>query len=153
MNLNACRVVWVAILCCAACGYGHAATVAESKTTLTKSEIPAEPPGLALAAKAALEWWQLRAAAFPEFQVSSPKSNWRVMTDPLAKDPKAITYTVLSEDGQDAWFAMTHSDRPNYWEVSMPTHANCTVVYSVAVDPPKEQTRVWEVRFVYPVSL
>lgn len=35
----------------------------------------------------------------------------------------------------------------------MPTRANCTVVYSVAVDVAKNETRVWEVRFVYPVAL
>jgi hypothetical protein len=120
MNFNACKVGWLAILCCAACTYRHDATAAESTMARTNSEITAEPPGLRRAVKASLEWWQPRAAGFPEFQVSPPMAAWQMMKEPLAKND-ATTYSVLSEDGKDAWFAMVRSDRPNYWEISMPT--------------------------------
>lgn len=152
MNSNVLRAVWIAVVCCAACSFGHAATAAESKMTPAKSEAADEWSGLALAVKAALEWWQKRATGFPEFQVSPPRPSWELMKDPFSKD-KAITYTVLSEDGNDVWFAAHRGDRPTYWEVSMPTRANCTLVYSVAVDAANKEARVWEVRFVYPATL
>lgn len=147
MNSNAFRAVWVAVLCCAACSFGHAAAGAESK--MTPSKTAAEPPGLALAVKAALGWWQQRAVAFPEFKASPPEPKWTKFEEHHSKELQETTYAALAKDESDNWFATTFADRPKQWEIRMPTHADCTVIYSVFADPATGETRVWEVRFSY----
>jgi hypothetical protein len=113
------------------------------------SDVNAEPAGLTIAIKVVLEWWQKRAAAFPEIQVSPPLSEWKMFEDRAIKDLHKITYAALAGDAKDNWFASTNTDCPNQWVITMPTNIDCTVTYSVFVEPISGQAHVWEVRFSY----
>lgn len=149
MNSNPFRAVWIVVLCCAACSFWHAANGADAKMAPSKNLSTAEPPGLALAVKAALDWWQQRAVAFPEFKESPPGDKWMKFEEHRLREPQETTYVVLAKDEGENWFATTSSDRPKQWEIRMPTRADCTVIYSVFADPTSGKTRVWEVRFSY----
>jgi hypothetical protein len=140
------KIIWATALCFAMCCFLPATVGADLKMTPTKSAILAEPPGLALAIKAVLGWWQQRAVAFPEFHASPPGAKWTKSDERYSNDP---TYVAPAKDGYDNWSATTYRDRPKQWKIMMPTHVNCTVIYSVFADPATGETRVWEVRFSY----
>lgn len=148
------NVAWCVALCFAGCHYEPTSRTAAPIAPQMDLQINnKEPEGLDSAVKVALDWWQRRGVGFPEFQISPPGEKWKLFEDRYAKNPQALTYVAVTKDGSENWWATTYRNRPKYWEISMPTHADCAVVYDIVVDAPLGQPSLSRVHFIFPVSL
>ncbi len=116
----------------------------EEAVMVQKAVEPVETPrGLHAAADLAWAWWEMHKTGFPEFRVSPPQARWK-------PDGKFATYRSGRKDGQGFWFATTYRDRPHFWEITMPTQAECDVVFSISVDD-EGKARFTGIRLFYPI--